>query len=50
MSFRAALLGLASALSLAVAVMPADAANKVLKIGFVGVTSPNFPFSRDVSP
>ena len=39
MSFRAALLGLASALSLAVAVMPADAANKVLKIGFVGVTS-----------
>ena len=38
-SSRAALLGLASALSLAAAVMPADAANKVLKIGFVGVTS-----------
>ena len=38
-SFRAALLGLASALSLAAAIMPADAANKVLKIGFVGVTS-----------
>ena len=38
-SFRAALLGLASAISLAAAVLPADAANKVLKIGFVGVTS-----------
>src|SRR5271170_6486518 len=39
MSFRAALLGLASALSLAAATMPADAADKELKIGFVGVTS-----------
>ena len=38
-SSRAALFGLASALSLAAAILPADAANKVLKIGFVGVTS-----------
>ena len=38
-SFRAALLGLASILTLAAAADPADAANKVLKIGFVGVTS-----------
>src|SRR4029077_15138670 len=38
-SSRADLLGLSSALSLAVATQPADAANKVLKIGFVGVTS-----------
>ena len=38
-SSRAALLGLASALSLAAAILPADAANKVLKVGFVGVTS-----------
>ena len=38
-SFRTALLGLASAVSLAAAIMPADAANKVLKVGFVGVTS-----------
>src|SRR6516225_11387075 len=36
---RAALLGLVSALGLATVVLPADAANKVLKIGFVGVTS-----------
>src|SRR5215467_15872744 len=38
-SSRAALLGLVSALGLAVALTPAEAANKVLKIGFVGVTS-----------
>ncbi len=39
-SFRAALFGLASAITLlAAAVMPAEAANKALKIGFVGVTS-----------
>ena len=38
-SSRAALLGLVSTLSLAAAILPADAANKVLKIGFVGVTS-----------
>ena len=38
-SFRAALLGLASILTLVAAADPADAANKVLKIGFVGVTS-----------
>jgi branched-chain amino acid transport system substrate-binding protein len=38
-SFRIALLGLASILILAAAADPADAANKVLKIGFVGVTS-----------
>src|SRR5260370_24054834 len=38
-SFRAALFGLASAIPLAAAVMPAEAANKALKIGFVGVTS-----------
>ena len=38
-SFRAALMGLASMLTLAAAAGPADAANKVLKIGFVGVTS-----------
>src|SRR5271166_4465924 len=38
-SFRAALMGLASIAALASAVVPADAANKVLKIGFVGVTS-----------
>jgi len=38
-SFRAALLGLASIAALASAAVPADAANKVLKIGFVGVTS-----------
>ena len=38
-SFRVALLGLASMLTLAAAAVPADAANKVLKIGFVGVTS-----------
>jgi hypothetical protein len=31
--------GLRRALSLAAAVLPADGANKVLKIGFVGVTS-----------
>ena len=37
--FRAALLGLASMLTLAAAAVPADAANKILKIGFVGVTS-----------
>src|SRR5215831_16882656 len=36
---RAALLGLVSALGLATAVTTAEAANKVLKIGFVGVTS-----------
>ena len=36
---RAALLGLVSALGLAAAVTSAEAANKVLKIGFVGVTS-----------
>jgi branched-chain amino acid transport system substrate-binding protein len=39
MPFRAALVGLASILTLATASVPADAANKVLKIGFVGVTS-----------
>ena len=38
-SLRVALLGLASALALAAAVAPADAADKTLKIGFVGVTS-----------
>ena len=37
-SIRAGLLGLASALALSLAA-PADAANPVLKIGFVGVTS-----------
>ena len=36
---RAALWGLVSTLGLAVALTPAQAANKVLKIGFVGVTS-----------
>jgi len=36
---RAALLGLVSALGLATVVTTAEAANKVLKIGFVGVTS-----------
>src|SRR6516162_11769845 len=39
MPFRAAFVGLASMLTLAAASDPADAANKVLKIGFVGVTS-----------
>ena len=38
-AFRSALLGLASVIGLAAAAVPADAANKVLKIGFVGVTS-----------
>ncbi len=38
-SFRSALIGLASATAFAAAVIPAQAANKVLKIGFVGVTS-----------
>ena len=38
-SFRAVLIGLASAAAFAAAAIPADAANKVLKIGFVGVTS-----------
>jgi branched-chain amino acid transport system substrate-binding protein len=38
-SSRAALLWLVSTLSLAATILPADAANKVLKIGFVGVTS-----------
>jgi len=38
-AFRAALMGLASIAALASAAIPADAANKVLKIGFVGVTS-----------
>ena len=38
-SFRAILIGLASAAAIAAATMPAQAANKVLKIGFVGVTS-----------
>jgi branched-chain amino acid transport system substrate-binding protein len=38
-SFRAALLGLVSGMALAVFAAPADAANKPLKIGFVGVTS-----------
>ena len=38
-SSRAVLLGLVSALSLAGALTSAEAANKVLKIGFVGVTS-----------
>ncbi|HXE23659.1 MAG TPA: ABC transporter substrate-binding protein, partial [Roseiarcus sp.] len=38
-SFRAALVGLASAAALAALALPADAANKTLKIGFVGVTS-----------
>jgi branched-chain amino acid transport system substrate-binding protein len=38
-TFRGALLGLASLITLAAAASPADAANKVLKIGFVGVTS-----------
>jgi branched-chain amino acid transport system substrate-binding protein len=39
MSFRATLMGLASALAFTAALDPAQAANKVLKIGFVGVTS-----------
>jgi branched-chain amino acid transport system substrate-binding protein len=38
-SFRAALLSLVSGMALAVFAAPADAANKALKIGFVGVTS-----------
>jgi len=38
-SLRAALFGLASTMALAALVLPADAANKPLKIGFVGVTS-----------
>jgi branched-chain amino acid transport system substrate-binding protein len=38
-SFPAALLGLVSAMALGVFAAPADAANKALKIGFVGVTS-----------
>ena len=38
-AFRGALLGLVSVIGLAAAAVPADAANKVLKIGFVGVTS-----------
>jgi branched-chain amino acid transport system substrate-binding protein len=38
-SFRAALIGFSSAIALAAAVTDAQAANKVLKIGFVGVTS-----------
>ncbi len=38
-AFRSALLGLVSVIGLAAAAIPADAANKVLKIGFVGVTS-----------
>ena len=38
-SFRVALVGLASAAALAALALPADAANKTLKIGFVGVTS-----------
>ena len=38
-TFRAALLGLVSGMALAVFAAPADAANKPLKIGFVGVTS-----------
>ena len=38
-SFRASLLGLASAIALAALALPADAANKPLKVGFVGVTS-----------
>ena len=38
-SFRAILMGLASALAFTAALGPAHAANKVLKIGFVGVTS-----------
>ena len=38
-AFRGALLGLVSVIGLAAAAIPADAANKVLKIGFVGVTS-----------
>jgi branched-chain amino acid transport system substrate-binding protein len=38
-SFRAALIGFSSAIALAAAVTGAQAANKVLKIGFVGVTS-----------
>jgi branched-chain amino acid transport system substrate-binding protein len=36
---RFALMGVASAITLAAAALPAEAANKVLKIGFVGVTS-----------
>ncbi len=39
LSFRAALMGIASIVILAAVAAPADAANKVLKIGFVGVTS-----------
>ena len=38
-SYRAALIGFSSAIALAAAVTGAQAANKVLKIGFVGVTS-----------
>ena len=38
-TFRAALLSLVSGMALAVVAVPADAANKALKIGFVGVTS-----------
>jgi branched-chain amino acid transport system substrate-binding protein len=38
-SFRATLIGLASAFAFTAALGPAHAANKVLKIGFVGVTS-----------
>jgi branched-chain amino acid transport system substrate-binding protein len=38
-SFRAAILGLGSAIAFSAAVLPAEAANKILKIGFVGVTS-----------
>jgi len=38
-SLRAALLGLASVVTISLAAAPADAANKTLKVGFVGVTS-----------
>jgi branched-chain amino acid transport system substrate-binding protein len=38
-AFRSALLGLVSVIGLVAAAVPADAANKVLKVGFVGVTS-----------
>ncbi len=38
-SIRTGLLGLASALAIAIAATPASAADKTLKIGFVGVTS-----------
>src|SRR6516165_12177537 len=38
-SSRAALLGLVSALAFTAPLCPAHAANKILKIGFVGVTS-----------